>query len=227
MPPAAPPAVAAPRIAPPPVASPPSAAAGPIPASGPIDQLNPAQVQALARLAAQVVTLDYFQVLKLSTTAVPAEIKAAFYRESRIYHPDRFFHLTDEKTKVDLGTVYKRITEAYYFLRDDQKRRKYVADIAGPERKNKLRFSEASEAESKAEVKKQAEEQIGTHPKGRSFFQTAMKEVASESWSAAERSLKTALTYEPSNARYKEELARVQLKVHEAFKAKGDQFKIR
>ncbi|MBS1148610.1 MAG: DnaJ domain protein, partial [Myxococcaceae bacterium] len=92
---------------------------------------------------------------------------------------------------------------------------------------NKLRFTETSEAESKAEVKKQAEEQIGTHPKGRNFFQTAMKEAASENWSAAERSLKTALTYEPSNARYKEELAKVQAKVHDAFKAKGDQFKIR
>lgn len=178
-------------------------------------------------LAAQAVTLDYFQVLKIATAAVPAEIKAAFYRESRIYHPDRFFHLVDAKTKADLGTIYKRITEAYYFLRDDQKRRKYVADITGPDRKNKLRFTETSEAESKAEVKKQAEEQIGTHPKGRSFFAASMKEVAAENWSGAERSLKTALTYEPTNARYKEELAKVQLKVHDAFKAKGDQFKIR
>lgn len=181
----------------------------------------------LAKLAAQAVTLDYFQVLKIETSAVPAEIKAAFYRESRIYHPDRFFHLTDEKTKADLGTIYKRITEAYYFLRDDQKRRKYVADVTGPERNNKLRFTETSEAESKAEVKKQAEDQIGTHPKGRSFYTTAMKEVSSENWGAAERSLKTALTYEPTNARYKEELLKVQAKVHDAFKAKGDQFKIR
>ncbi len=202
-------------------------ASSPIPLSGPIDTLTAPQVALLVAMAARAITLDYFQVLKIELTATPAEIKAAFYRESRIYHPDRFFHLADEKTKVDLGTIYKRITEAYYFLRDDQKRRKYVTDISGPDRLNKLRFNEASEVENKAEVKKQAEEQIGTHPKGRSFFQTAMREAAGDNWAAAERSLKTALTYEPSNARYKEELARVQSKVHDAFKAKGDQFKIR
>jgi curved DNA-binding protein CbpA len=202
-------------------------APGPIPPSGPIDQLTATQVSQLNALAAELVGFDYFQVLKLDPQAPPAEIKKAFYRESRIYHPDRFFHLNDEKAKGSLGTIYKRITEAYYFLRDDTKRRKYAMDIAGPDRKNKLRFTEASESEAKAEVKKQAEEQIGSHPKGRSFFTTAMREVSSENWSAAERSLKTALTYEPSNARYKEELAKVQAKLHDAFKAKGDQFKIR
>ncbi len=200
---------------------------GPIPASGAIEALSHSQSAQLAAMAAQIVGLDYFEVLKLGAAANPGEIKKAFYRESRVFHPDRFFHLADDATKADLGTIYKRITEAYYFLKDDQKRRKYVADISGPDRNNRLRFTETSEAETKAEVKKAAEEEIGTHPKGRAFFTTALKEIASENWAAAQRSLKTAMTYEPGNARYKAELLKVDDKLAAAWKAKGDQFKIK
>ena len=71
------------------------------------------------------------------------------------------------------------------------------------------------------------EEQIGTHPKGRQFYATAMKDMDAKRWSDAQRNLKMALTYERDNARYKEKLAEVDQKLHEEFKAKGDQFKIR
>ena len=171
--------------------------------------------------------MDYFQILKIEQSAPPAEIKKAFYQESRTYHPDRFFHLGDAAVKDAVGSIYKRITEAYYFLRDDNKRRKYLADITGTERATKLRFTEASEAEAKAQVKKEQEEQIGTTPKGRQFYATAMGEYDRENWSGAERNFKMALTFEPSNPKYKERLNEVQQKMHDQFKKSGDTFKIR
>ncbi len=171
--------------------------------------------------------LDYFQLLKLTPEAAPAEIKKAFYRESRSYHPDRFYQLDDPPLKAQVNEVYKRIIEAYAVLRHDQKRKKYAADIAGPERAQKLRFTEASEAETKQQVKKEHEEQIGTHPKGRQFFQTGMQDLEASRWSAAERNFKMALTYEPSNARYKEKLTQAQNKIHDESRAQGGSFKIR
>ena len=94
--------------------------------------------------------------------------------------------------------VYKRVTEAYFVLRDDTRRRKYLADVTGPDRARKLRFDELSEKETQAAVKQQAQEQIGTHPKGRQLFQTGMAELERGQLAAAERSLKMALTYEPA-----------------------------
>ncbi len=181
----------------------------------------------LEATATAMESLDYFQLLKLTPEAAPAEIKRAFYRESRSYHPDRFYHLPDKALKVAVNEVYKRITEAYAVLRDDQKRRKYVSDITGPERAAKLRFTEASEVETKQQAKKEAEEQIGTHPKGRAFFQTGMQDFEAGRWSAAERNFKMALTYEPSNARYKEKLTQAQDKVHQETRTSGGSFKIR
>ncbi|WP_233607306.1 DnaJ domain-containing protein, partial [Corallococcus sp. AB018] len=211
--------VAPPR---PPAAStpppPPAAAGGPA--------LSPEQLADLESRCAKLDQLDYFELLGLERTAVPGDIKKAFYKESRVYHPDRFFHLESKALKDQVNELYKRVTEAYYVLRDDTKRKKYLSDIAGPDRAQKLRFTDASESETKAAAKKEQEEQIGTHPKGRQFYTQAQKDLESGNPSAAERNLKMALTYEPANARYKEALAEAQKQT--ADKSKGDSsFKIR
>jgi len=169
-------------------------------------------------------TLDYFELLGVSTAATAGEVKRAFYGESRAYHPDRFFHLGDEAFKARVHEVYKRVTEAYYVLRDDVRRRKYLADVSGPDRARKLRFDELSEQETKAQVKQQAAEQIGVNPKARQQFQTAIGDLERGNLSAAERALKMALTYEPENALYKEKLAEVQARLYE--ESRGKAFKI-
>ncbi|MFL5320353.1 MAG: DnaJ domain-containing protein [Myxococcaceae bacterium] len=169
---------------------------------------------------------DYFEILQITKESSPAEIKKAFYRESRSLHPDRFYHLTDKALKERVNELYKRITEAYYVLRDDTKRKTYLKDVTGPERDKKLRFTEASEAEVKQAAKKEVEEQIGTHPKARGFYTTAMQDMDAERWQSAARNLKMALTYEPSNARYKEKLAEAEKKL-EGTRDKNDAFKIK
>jgi len=189
--------------------------------------LDRAQMAELEQRHTNLDNLDYFQLLKLTPQASPEEIKSAFYRESRTYHPDRFFHVQDSAFKEKISAVYKRLTEAYYVLRDDLKRKRYAADVAGPERAQKLRFTEATEVETKQQVKKEQEELIGTHPKARQFYQTAMKDLGASNLSAAERNLKMALTFEPSNARYKEKLSEVQQRVHEEYKKSGQSFKIK
>lgn len=220
-----------PSVAPivPPIAPAAATAVTPPPAPAASTDLG-LDIQQLADLesrCAKLDQLDYFEVLMLERTATPADIKRAFYRESRTYHPDRFFHVDSKELKERINELYKRVTEAYYVLRDDTKRKKYVVDVTGPERAQKLRFTEASEAETKAAAKKEQEEQIGTHPKGRQFFQQAQKDADAGNWSAAERNLKMALTYEPSNARYKERLAEVQKQSQDETRDKGGSFKIR
>ena len=214
-----------PRVAKPSVVLPISSAPGPR-AAGPVDAA--AQGAQLDALLAAMETQDYFQILKVEKSANPMEIKRAFYRGSRDYHPDRYYQLADPWLKEKIIRVYKRMTEAYYVLRDDAKRDRYIADIEGPDRAKRLRFTEVAETETKIAAKKQAEEQIGTTPKGRQFYTAGLAEMEAQRWSAAERSLKMAVTYEPSNARYKEKLAEVQRKTYEEMKQKGETtFKIK
>src|SRR5205085_5031288 len=107
-----------------------------------MDEAFEIEAQALAQILDE---LDYFQILKVGQNASPSEIKAAYYRESRAYHPDRFFQMDASEFKDAVGRIYKRINEAYVCLRDDVKRTKYLGDVIGPERQKKLRFVEASE----------------------------------------------------------------------------------
>jgi DnaJ-class molecular chaperone len=161
-----------------------------------MDETFEIEAQALAQVLDE---LDYFQILKIGQDAAPSEIKSAYYRESRAYHPDRFFQLESADLKETIGRIYKRINEAYVCLRDDAKRSKYVADVTGPERHKKLRFVEASEQE----LKKDKEQEIGTTPQGRKFFMQGLQDMAAQRFAAAERNFKMALTYEPGNANYK------------------------
>ncbi len=166
--------------------------------------------QEVAALTEALDQLDYFGVLKLPQTVGVAEIKAAYHRESRAYHPDRFAALPDQALREQIGRIYRRINEAYTVLRDDAKRRKYVADIAGPERAGKLRFTEADEAQVKDAQKKKIEEQFGQTPNGRKLYAAALSDIQAGRWEAAERNLKSALMYEPQNAKFKEQMALVE-----------------
>ena len=214
-----------PATPPPPPVTPPPPPPGA--AAGKSVELDAAQMAALWERCARLDQMDYFEVLAVDRAMSPADIKKAFCRESRAYHPDRFFHLQNKELKDRVNDLYKRVTEAYYVLRDDAKRRQYVADISGPERAQKLRFTESSEVETRASSKRQVEEQIGVHPKGRQFYQTGAADADAGRWASAERNLKMALTYEPANARYKEKLAEVQKVLLEEQRKQGDAFKIR
>ena len=152
-----------------------------------------------AALAQIMDELDYFQILKVGQDASPSQIKAAYYRESRAYHPDRFFQLPNLDLKEAIGRIYKRINEAYVCLRDDTRRAKYLADVNGSERQKKLRFVEASEQE----LKKDKEQEVGSTPQGRKFFMAGLADMAAQRFAAAERNFKMALTYEPNNPNYK------------------------
>src|SRR5438132_14241971 len=107
-----------------------------------MDEAFEIEAQALAQVLDE---LDYFQVLKIGQNASPPDIKSAYYRESRAYHPDRFSTLPAGDLKENIGRISKRINEAYVCLRDDTNRTKYLADVRGPERQKNVAYVEATE----------------------------------------------------------------------------------
>ena len=63
---------------------------------------------------------DYYEVLGVARTASPDEIKSAYRKLARQYHPD----VTKENPK-SAEEKFKEISEAYEVLADDQKRKRY------------------------------------------------------------------------------------------------------
>lgn len=68
---------------------------------------------------------DYYKVLELSKTATAEEIRAAFRKKAREFHPDV------AKDKVRGAEKFKEVNEAYEVLSDPAKRAQY--DQVGPE----------------------------------------------------------------------------------------------
>ena len=55
-----------------------------------IDPIFEIETQALSQILDEI---DYFRILKIEQHASPEEVKQAYFRESRLYHPDRYFRM--------------------------------------------------------------------------------------------------------------------------------------
>jgi curved DNA-binding protein CbpA len=113
---------------------------------------------------------------------------------SKRLDPDRYFHLPDGPVKENVYTISKRVAEAYVVLRDVQMRRFYDQQLQQSQHRI-LRYTEQS-----AQAHKQAKsEEIGKTDAGRRNYRQGMIELKRNNFSAAQRSFKTALAYEPDN----------------------------
>lgn len=71
---------------------------------------------------------NHYDILGIDASASADEIKKAYYRAAREYHPDRHFSLPED-VKGKLLNIFNGITRAYLTLKDYEKRREYDASV--------------------------------------------------------------------------------------------------
>lgn len=70
-------------------------------------------------------TIDYYELLGLKKTAVPNEIKDAYFNRAKQYHPDRIGGVPDPEVKEKANFVFAEMNKAYATLGDENKKAEY------------------------------------------------------------------------------------------------------
>jgi curved DNA-binding protein CbpA len=76
-------------------------------------------------------SLDYYTVLGVSRRASQDEVKRAFYRCAREFHPDRHFGDSSETMKSKLNAIFAFLNDAYKVLSRPAERAKYDNELTG------------------------------------------------------------------------------------------------
>lgn len=146
-------------------------------------------------------SLNYYQLLGVAPDADPAAVKAAFYRVSRDYHPDRYFRFPNDNFRNAVNTIYKRISEAYTVLKTHEWRISYDAQIkANPA---SVRFSIQDE-----EKRKQQGGSLydGGNGPGKKYWLAAMEALRNKNPAGAKMQMQMAVGIEPKNEEFKAKL---------------------
>ncbi|MBN2494974.1 MAG: DnaJ domain-containing protein [Deltaproteobacteria bacterium] len=178
-------------------------------------RLDPKFVGQVIALAKVIDKFDYYKILQVQRQASLGQIRKAYHKQSRIFHPDRYFHLDDKAFKDSIFRISKRVTEAYVTLRDAQKRSFYDKQLEETQGQ-KLRYTEESDQAQKQSKK----EEIGKTDQGRRMYRQGMQLLDRKDFRGAERAFKMAAAYEPDNELFKQkaEEAGAQIKTDYAIK---------
>lgn len=155
--------------------------------------------------------LDYYTLLDVAPDADRAEIKRAFRRFARRYHPDRFAGA--DAAKISRATqIYRRGSEAFQILSDDVSRRAYDRVL----RVGTVRLS--AEERDRAEATERAKEQPKKEapirsPQALAFYHRAAEAARAGEWREAWRALRRAIELEPKNRLLETRLAQIEARL--------------
>lgn len=89
-----------------------------------------ATVQKIREAYLQMEHQNYYEILRVTPTAGREEIKKAYFRLAKEYHPDRHFEVEMGQVKKELETLFVGITQAYDTLLVEKKRKAYDSELA-------------------------------------------------------------------------------------------------
>ena len=157
--------------------------------------------------------LDYYTLLGVSRDAEVDEIRSAFRRFARKYHPDRYAGASEDK-RARANAIYRRGSEAVSVLAEPAARSAYDAMLA----KGTLRLS--ADARERAIAPKQVVRKRAIpiqSTRAKDLYREAVECARLGDWGGAWGYMKEACDAEPGNAYLEGQLVRLdgKLKAHQ------------
>jgi curved DNA-binding protein CbpA len=181
---------------------------------------------------------SYHDLLGIGRGADNREIKLAYFRLSKEYHPDRYFRRNIGSYSPRLDRIFKKLSEAYELLSDPTTRAEIERDMidseppmegayggaggtserigADPRRRRApevpLRMRNLQRLRARFKVPKKA--MLERQFKARQFYQSALAAGHEKRWLEAAASMRLAIAFDPANAEFKKGFADIQADVH-------------
>lgn len=183
-------------------------------------------------LYARLDSLDFYTILKVDHRASKDDVKKAYYRVAREFHPDRHLSFSSDTLKKKLNSIFSYLTQAYRVLSHEDSKREYDSDAthAVYEKKDSLslaqqRFQEGSDAyvqgqySDAAELFSQAIYIDSAVPDY--YFSLGLSLKKLDKLNEAAKALHNASRLDPSNPDYLAELGHVFLRLGFILRAKA------
>jgi tetratricopeptide (TPR) repeat protein len=176
--------------------------------------------------------LGYYGVLGVENYASIHEIKSAYYKAAKKYHPDMHFHLDDNHLKDKLNDIFTYVYEAYETLSNPQKREEYDNTSTLTPAKLVSQSDKARELfeEGKLHLRRNNDAAAELFFRKAAYFDSTIAEyhyyygltlMRLNKFHLAEKAINRALKFEPQNPNYLAELGYVYLALNFPMKAKA------
>ena len=100
--------------------------------------------------------MNHYEILEIGKDATPKEIKKAYYRLAKLYHPDH------NKDNPEAEAKFKAVGEAYKILSNENSRAVYDSELAGGGKKAEQ--SQGNQSASRTNIPKQREKHMAATP---------------------------------------------------------------
>ncbi len=93
--------------------------------NAPAKDITVEYIDKVEELFSKCETLGCYEILNIEDYSSPEEIRMAYYRATKEFHPDRHFLVSSDDLKRKLTRIFLYITKAYEIISDPQKRVEY------------------------------------------------------------------------------------------------------
>jgi curved DNA-binding protein CbpA len=196
-------------------------------------EVDSAFVKKVEDLYSKYHSLDYYNILGIDTKANLSQIRKAYYKTAKEFHPDKHFYLESDTIRNKLSIVFSYITEAYKTLSDPEEKKKYDQSLKvnTPTKENntvdtaRLRFQEGKVAFRKG-LYKDAAELFGQaiyfdSSVANYHFYLGLAYNKLKRFHDAEKAISKALKFDPSNSDYLAELGYIYIELGLKLRAKS------
>ncbi len=184
-------------------------------------------------IAAALDEVDNYQILKLKSGAPIPDVEKAFAAQSKMFHPDNYFGVSDARFTKAVNAVFRRLNESYQVLKDPELKKLYDKKMGfrGPSaaagKPGRRRRGGIGKDELEAEIEVREGEGVVSDKNAIKYWDLAQIATMNKDWNGVVMNLQFALNYEANNPVLKEKLAEAKEKLAQKKEREKNPYKIK